>query len=37
MAEYNPIGQLARVKRMKARTLARITGGNTARVLGLDR
>ena len=36
MAEYNPIGHIAGVNGMDDATLARIAGGNAARVLGLD-
>jgi aminocarboxymuconate-semialdehyde decarboxylase len=36
MAEYNPIGHIAGVRGMDEATLARIAGGNAARVLGLD-
>jgi aminocarboxymuconate-semialdehyde decarboxylase len=36
MAEYNPIGHIAGVEGMDEVTLARIAGGNAARVLGLD-
>ena len=35
MAEYNPIGHVAGVRGMNERILARIAGGNAARVLGL--
>src|SRR5215468_147867 len=36
MAEYNPIGHVAGVRGMSERMLAQITGGNAARMLGLD-
>ncbi|MGA7326273.1 MAG: amidohydrolase family protein [Rhodomicrobium sp.] len=36
MAEYNPIGHIAGVEGMDETTLEALTGGNAARVLGLD-
>jgi aminocarboxymuconate-semialdehyde decarboxylase len=36
MAEYNPIGHIAGVDGMDEATLEALTGGNAARVLGLD-
>jgi aminocarboxymuconate-semialdehyde decarboxylase len=36
MAEYNPVGHVAGVQGMDEAMLAQITGGNAARVLGLD-
>ncbi|MBV9565980.1 MAG: amidohydrolase family protein [Bradyrhizobium sp.] len=36
MAEYNPIGHVAGARGMDERTLAKIAGGNAARILGLD-
>ena len=36
MAEYNPIGHVAGVEGMDDATLAKIAGGNAARVLGLN-
>jgi len=35
-AEYNPIGHVAGIEGMDDATLAKIAGGNAARVLGLD-
>jgi aminocarboxymuconate-semialdehyde decarboxylase len=36
MAEYNPVGHVAGVPGMDEGTLAQITGGNAARVLGIE-